>query len=234
MNNLTERRHRFKQIIAAARPRISTLIRNIIDHDSGDNAATNLVSAELARWRTLAGSRAGSDAGYTYAGYVQLRVMSALDSLAVILTEIGRRGYDTYERHTLAQILEQWAQSQNLASNPTFDSESDSCAPFLDHYDAHFRVRRLRFVIRRLNELYQAPSAYAASNASSDVLSEFKTALYETLDKLLQRLNGDFYSTELRNHVFSLFNQLNVASSAETLTEVLTALRDEMTMKTAG
>lgn len=226
VNQLTERRRRFKKIISAARPRISRLIQDIINQDQPDSANKKPLAEYLARWRILAKSRAASDAGYTYPAYIQLRIMTVLENLALILSDICRHGADSQEHHTLTQWLGQWVQTQQLDENTDPDSDSNPCTQFLRHYDVHFGVRRLRFVIRRLNELYQ--QTHQQSPDTNKALGEFKAALYEALDRLLQRVSGDFYSGDLRNKTFTLLNQTDTTSSLPMLANLLTDLSDEM------
>src|SRR4030095_6815473 len=50
-------------------------------------------------------------------------------------------------------------------------------------FDVDFRVRRIRFVIRRLNELYRTMEE-AGLRLESGALDELKAALYEVIDRL--------------------------------------------------
>jgi patatin-related protein len=212
LSNFAERKRHLKQIIQAARPRIAVLVSEIISADTN----TLTACAELPRWRAIAKLRAAHNAGFIYEGYVQLRILSVLDSLAGIFAAICRRGYDRHEHTALRHALEQWAAQQNLFEQTphyfTDDAETFNnihWARFFTCFDVDFRIRQLRFVIRRLNELYRHPAAAAADDdhhqqqtaSANPALSEFKAALYEALNSLLHRLEGDCYGNALRNQV---------------------------------
>jgi hypothetical protein len=78
---------------------------------------------------------------------------------------------------------------------PNDDGSAARLVPFLRSFDVDFRVRRIRFVIRRLNELYRTMEE-ADVRIESGALDDLKGALYEVVDKLTRRWDTPCHGPE--------------------------------------
>jgi hypothetical protein len=67
--------------------------------------------------------------------------------------------------------------------------------PFLRGFDLDFRMRRVRFVIRRLNELYRAVGENGES-LQSKAIDDLKSALYDVVDRLARLWDARSYGGE--------------------------------------
>ena len=198
-NALSEQVRRLKQVVDAVRPEISALVYSLVDDDlmTAPNIAT------LARWRNTMNDVAAERAGFAYDSYLQLKIMSVLDDLCALINGMGSGRTGGSELGDLTRRLEAWAREAGVfparRAAPGSKPEGDPAwLDYLRRFDVGFRLRRLHFVIRRLNELYQSPPAGAAAEADIACLDEFKTALYGVRDRLLRCVAPDTYGDALR------------------------------------
>jgi len=132
---------RMRAIVERLRPAVEEAVAGLFGRTFFLDRPTPI---RLAAWRQRSVTRAATDAGFSYAGYLQLRVMALLE----------RGGSDdAMARAAAAQV------------DP---------AGFLDRHDAGFRVRRLRFVARRLADL-------AESDGPTDALDHVRDVVYKHL-----------------------------------------------------
>ena len=73
-------------------------------------------------------------------------------------------------------MLDRWTAQQD-------GDGANRLVPFLRGFDVDFRMRRVRFVIRRLNELYRT-AGEGGENQQSRAIDDLKAALYEVVDRL--------------------------------------------------
>ncbi|MGB5950681.1 MAG: patatin-like protein [Parvibaculum sp.] len=187
-HHLSERIRRYRQIVAATRPHVAMRIRDLL----GEMPQIAPGPRTIARWRDEANTRAAVEAGYAYDGYIQLKVRSVLDGLAELIAEASGLVLQPDERLALNRAIEDWARENEIfpvrwtgnGSEAAPSLAATSWVRFLRDFDLSYRVRRMRFVIRRLNELY---SEYGDKTDHTSALDEFKTTLYECLELLSGR-----------------------------------------------
>jgi patatin-related protein len=146
----------------------------------------------LAEWRSRAQSVAAREAGFAYAGYGQLKVAQIVEALAERLALLGDISPEA-SRHALwrevrARGLDHPAQAL-AKGGPASDYVS-----FLRSFDLEFRLRRLRFVIRRVNAL----SETTIDDTSRHALETMKAGLYAIVDPHQQRRQPAFYGPTMR------------------------------------
>jgi patatin-related protein len=135
----------------------------------------------LAEWRSKGQSAAAERAGFSYAGYARLKLARLVDLLAQIFSalEAGPMPAVRERLHThLAQI--------GIIEPGQLLGRGGAGSPFvgfLRRFDVDFRVRRLRFLIRRIN----ARLAAGVPQAEVSPLDQLKSGLYELLDAHLAR-----------------------------------------------
>jgi predicted acylesterase/phospholipase RssA len=137
----------------------------------------------LAEWRSKAQTEAATRAGFTFASYGHLKLARLTESLAAMLGQLGAGPVEslraTLTAHLAAQGFDQPEQAQ---------ARGGAASPFvalLRRFDLDFRIRRVRFVIRRINAL-------AAAGLPSRVIAPvetLKSGLYALIDLHLLRRN---------------------------------------------
>jgi patatin-related protein len=137
----------------------------------------------LAEWRSKAQTEAAARAGFTYAGYAHLKIARLTEALATMLHHLGGGPTETLRvalaRHLSARGLDQPDEALTRAA---------ATSPFvmlLRRFDLDFRVRRLRFVVRRINAL----TAEGLPPAAIAPLETLKSGLYALIDTHLARRN---------------------------------------------
>src|SRR5262249_33657535 len=136
-----EQARRMAEILSAADPQVARLVDEIVKDDPQNPPTTD----EVARYRSLANDRAHAGAGYAYLSYQTLKRRRLIDRLACLIAALAKSSEADGKR--IEKLLD-----RSLALNGS--SGAGAIVPFLRGFDIDFRLRRVRFVIRRLNELY--------------------------------------------------------------------------------
>ena len=140
---------RLRRVVTAIRPRLEAEVEQLFGYTLFLDRPT---AARLAAWRKRAQSAAASRAGYTYLAYGQLKVAAIVDSLARLLDQVaGKRGGETRRKRLRAQLEGAVAASGGGGSGS--QSDDAKAVEFLRQFDLGFRIRRLRFLARRVAEL---------------------------------------------------------------------------------
>lgn len=173
-------------IIASLMPDIQFTVQDALGERLTDAPITPEI---IAQWREIAQQRVASRAGFTYKAYAEMKTVQVLDEAAALLCTIaGHRG-TTARQDTQARVRH-WAEEAGILpvgriEDPSLLGEHLPWVQFLRRYDLSYRIRRLRFVIRRTNELYGATQL-----RSHEGLDTAKRKLYTALAPLLQRHTG--------------------------------------------
>jgi len=225
LQQIGKRIHQYREVVRATRPHVADVVAPIIAEDP--SLAPNV--ATLSYWRHQANAMAVSQAGYAYDGYVQVKVLSVLDALTSLIEEMSAAIQHPSERLALSNSLETWAKAKGIfpvrwhtPSSGDRTKATREWIAFLRNFDRNFRVRRLRFVIRRLNELYQRVIEHDEGDFDSEGLDDFKRHLYRALDHLQTRTTPVFFGDDFRKKVSLLLKdrggRLNVAEVEDILT----------------
>ncbi len=146
----------------------------------------------LAEWRSRAQSVAAREAGFAYAAYGQLKVAQIVETVAMRLASLGGLSPEPVRAAIWADVrargVDRPAQALGKAG-----AASDYVL-FLRRFDLEFRIRRLRFLIRRVNALAET----AVDEATRHGLETVKTGLYDILAPHLQRRQTGFFGAEVR------------------------------------
>jgi len=146
----------------------------------------------LAEWRSRLQSAAARDAGFAYNAYGQLKVAQVVDALAQRLAGCG--GGDTLAIRA-AVAGEVAARGLDAASRALARGGATSdYVTFLRSFDLEFRIRRLRFMIRRVNALAEA----TPDDSERPALEAMKAGFYAIIGPHLQRRQPGFYDAELQ------------------------------------
>lgn len=201
LHDFSERVRRYRQIVTATRPHVRARVLELFN-----GSASKLPDAkELVALRNKANAQAALEAGYAYDAYVQLKVASVLDRITSIVADLSGSVKHPSDRLALSRTVEAWANENGIfpvrwalhAAGGTEPSKEDAWVRFLREFDISFRIRRLRFVIRRLNELYQNIETDGDGGAA-EALDEFKTSLYRCLERIQSETTSRLRTPETR------------------------------------
>jgi len=154
-----------------------------------------LTAERLSDWRTRTNGVAAKEAGFAYAAYAQLKLSHVVESLVARLILLGDHAAhgDEAVRSGVWSAVRASGVDAVAAATERGGAASDYVV-FLRNFDLGFRIRRLRFLIRRINALALTVEVPAERRAVESV----KTALYQILAPYLERRRVGFYSDELR------------------------------------
>lgn len=178
------RARRMAEILAAADPQVEQLVDEIVDAHP-ENPPT---IADVARYRAAANEQAHAGAGYAYLSYQTLKLRRLAERLAEVIAGIAAARGAPADAAQIERLLDRWIAQQD-------GSGATRMVPFLRGFDVDFRLRRVRFVIRRLNELYRTAGETGVA-LQSKAIDDLKSALYEIIDRLLRRWDSGAYLDE--------------------------------------
>ena len=195
---------RLRRIVEAMRPEVEAAIGRAF------GSAIFLMKPtprRLASWRARAQGVAAREAGYAYAAYGHLKLASVAEEIAETLFQLGGGG-DRGRHERIRQALWNEIRSRGLAGEEaiTASGAGPQMILFLRNFDAAFRTRRLRFLVRRLGQFEERPDApreaigaargavyrlmgrYAAAPSPAEVYRRAELSPGEALDALGEAL----------------------------------------------
>ena len=178
---------RMRQIIGALRPQIE---QDVESSFGGTFFLDRPTPARLAAWRAKAHTRAASGAGFAYPAYGHLKLSGIIDEIASLIARIGGED-DAVQRDAARRAL--WGHVRSagldqLAGEKRETVSADVIQFFRDH-DLGFRIRRLRFLARRLAETLEV-----TSDAPPEALTAIHDAIYDGLALYTQRESVEHYA----------------------------------------
>jgi patatin-related protein len=185
----SERIRRMAAIIRAIRPEVEETIEALFGRTF---FLDNPTAARLATWRDKAQAAAARQAGYAYASYGYLKLATVFEDLVQTLRKMGTGG-----RRDLGPIraaLRDHALALGLGDPGACSATgaSDAVILFLRKHDIAFRVRRLRAVLRRIEEIEEA------ATTPLNGLQAVRDAAYQSLSLYLDRQMDDFFGPDVR------------------------------------
>jgi patatin-related protein len=143
----------------------------------------------LANWRSRAQRRAASAAGFAYPAYAHLKLSGIVEEMAAMLFRLGGDG-SALMRESFRQAL--WRQVRAYGVDQIREDRrggaSEQVVGFFRAHDLGFRIRRLRFLARRLAETLEVQS-----HAGPEALTAMHDAIYESLSLYLECESTDHY-----------------------------------------
>ena len=175
INGFNVRVGRLKTVLDSATPRIDEMVAEVV----GEAPPRQPDVEHVAQWRAAAGRLAAARSGYAYDGYLRLRVEAVIAQLASLLSRAAKRRADRVVVGAWTKRLQDWAHDNGIYPRNGGGNEAAQAA-FLRGLDADYRSRRLRFVVRSLNELYGVHRTVEAAAA----LDQAKRQIYDLLEAL--------------------------------------------------
>ena len=163
-------------------------VENAIENDFGRTLFLNRPTPpRLAAWRAKAQNYAVKEAGYAYASYGQLKLSGIADELVTMLRNLAN-GDPLSERALRAAIWSELAKRGLNRADPVSNGVvSEATIQFLREHDLQFRIRRLRFMLRRLVAIEES------GECDPELLNPARDAIYDTLGDYLDRERREYF-----------------------------------------
>lgn len=210
---------RMRTIIEALRPEVEETIESLFGITLFLDRPT---AARLVGWRAKAQDKAARSAGHAYPAYGHLKLASVLEDISTMLFALSAHS-DGRTREAMGRAI--WAAARASGLDRVTGRGAGAAEPVIDFFRAHdlgFRIRRLRFLARRLSELAEADDAPAAA------LDAMSKTVYECLALYLDREMPDFYGLAMRETAAATAESPQVAMDALAAARNLRAI-DHMT-----
>jgi len=149
-------------------------------------------AARIGAWRARAHQAAAERAGFTYAGYAQLKLTIIANELAVTLAALGEADEPSDRQQLRAVVGRHLAIAGLEASQAISGSASEALVRFLRDHDLGFRIRRLRFLADRLTETENGDG-----DSGTPAIEAMRDAIYGALSRYLDLQITDHYSPEV-------------------------------------
>jgi len=170
---------------------VSLLVDNMLNLEDDRPVET----AMLASWRERAHRIAQEKAGFGYGSYVRGKIQQLIVRLSDLFVQIAKEQGHKLDKSTVRAAITKWAEGKEILEEEGYQSFASlpPYVPFLRSFDVDFRVRRLRFTVKRLNKFLQ-------NNQSSTPTAFYKITkeqLYKCLEEYRTRWQPDFYIGKL-------------------------------------
>lgn len=190
---------RIAELIAATDPLVEREVGAFLGNQLERPPTVN----ELVLCRKQANEAAHRQAGYARISYLKLKVAAVAERLAELVAGLAAAGGEPVDAVEIEPAIADLLRALETEDGEGADAVPARVVALLRTLDVDYRVRRLRFVIRRLNGLYHSLEARAYEQ-SPESMDELKTTLYEQIDQLVQRWSPDFYADALAREAADL------------------------------
>ncbi len=150
-------------------------------------------SARLSSWRTRAEKWAAAAAGFAYPAYAMVKLSTIVEESADMLFRLGGDNSPT-SRASIRRSLWEYVREQGLdhvRKESKRSAPNDLVSFFLDH-DIGFRIRRLRFMARRLTQAMDAHDPDL-----QDAVGAMRKAIYAALTRYQESEAIEYFSDEM-------------------------------------
>jgi patatin-related protein len=170
LDGRSARIRRMTRIVEAMQPQVERAIERAF---GSTLLLLRPTATRLAAWRAKAHAVAARESGFAYAAYGHLKLASVVEQVAEALSR-GSGG-----REGTRKALWEHVRARGLvgAEAITETGGTADVIGFLRNFDTGFRIRRLRFVSRRLGEMEQTPDCPA------DAATRAQAAVYALIDR---------------------------------------------------
>lgn len=185
----SSRIRRMVRILNALRPGIEAEVESAI---GGMLFLDRPTAARLSAWRAKAQQRAASSAGFAFPAYGHLKLSGIVEDLASLLFQLSGEE-SPLMRENFRQAL--WGHVRAVGADRLTENVGPGSPPvlFFRTHDLSFRIRRLRFLARRLAETLEVES-----RAGDDAIQKMHDAIYQAMAHYTECESADFYDGPLR------------------------------------
>ncbi len=214
---------RLRAIIDSARPQISELVSKVVT----TTFDRRISSEELRAWREQVNAHVARDAGFAYQAYVRLKLASVRAFGAELIVKLRAVPAQSPLSRVVAEVIDAWAlrkgivyeraESEALEFEPQTAGHLPTWVKYLLAFDVKYRVRRMHFLIKGQNRLYQLVDQDQFTGLDPLVIDRLKREFYGRLDELRRRETAEFYSREVQELAADLFPAAPSASEIKRL-----------------
>lgn len=179
---------RMRRILDALRPGIEADVESAIGRMLFLDRPT---PARLSAWRSKAQQRAASAAGFAYPAYGHLKLSGIVESLCSLLFRLS--GEDSaMMRESYRQAI--WAAIRKEGADQLSEESGSASTPvaFFRAHDLAFRIRRLRYLARRL-----ADTLELEADADDPAVQAMHDAIYGALSLYAECEDSEFHGAEV-------------------------------------
>jgi len=220
INDDLERVHEFNrhtrligQVIDQVQPQVDGHVESILPPPDGELMPT---ATTIAAWRDTANKQAADGAGYAFQGYFRLKVLRVVERLGALVAALTLSGPAPLRPGAVPAGFVAALDAFGIrgADPPVDTPASPAEIEFLKSFDLDFRIRRLRFVIRRLNRLYGQVRTNPEIEAHIDRLDELKATFYGLIENARKRRDPAMYDRETAQALSEALGGANRAPEA--------------------
>ena len=187
------RGHWLAETIAAADPVVDKAVRKIL------RGRTRIKTEALTKYRALANADAHTQAGYAFLNYQSLKLHAVCERLSDLIAAMaGPTGRAARKDALLWLIGGHFAEAAKASGEGPPDPDTEVVG-ILRGLDVDYRVRRLRFTIRKINGFYHSVRQADDDGQAIAGLDQLKSRLYQQIDNLRWRWREDFYGEDSRS-----------------------------------
>jgi len=211
---------RLENVLDTVEVDVRQMVDSMLDLDSDQQIDT----AAIASWRERAHRQAQEKAGFGYSTYMQSKVQQILEKLSTLIVEIARGDSHSLQADQVRDCVFAWAEGKSLTRQPGGPSSSNlqDYITFLRTFDVDFRVRRLRFTVKRLNQYLQSQPA----GTPGSFYKLTKQQLYKSLEEYRARWRAETF-TEGLSEIWRKKSRV----TAENIGSILTKIGDIMQLE---
>jgi patatin-related protein len=198
----SERIERTRRVIEALKEEVEEAIEELFGRTFFLDSPT---PARIAAWRSRAQTEAARRAGPAYAAYGHLKMSVIVEELAALIRRITPRG-DGPTRSQARDAI--WAELGRRGLDRVSTSgagATPAAIAFFREHDLGFRIRRLRFLARRLAAIQDR------SEETAPACEGFERCIYAILALYLEREMDSFFSDPVRALACGVAHQCGTA-----------------------
>ncbi|WP_269581599.1 patatin-like protein [Roseibium sp. Sym1] len=196
------------QLIDSAGPMVDQAVSGLIPKR---RAVTPDILSKCRKQATMA---AFEQAGFAFLNYQSLKLHSLADRLAGLTSRLSGLEHARGQEEALLGLISDRFNRMTAASKDVLGRTDPHIVALLRDLDVDYRIRRLRFAIRKLNGFYHYRPETDLAPPDTDVLDHMKALLYEQIDHLGWRWNGKFFGHASRELAQRFLRDLEAGSSS--------------------
>lgn len=183
---MSARIRRMRRIIEAMREEVEEQVQKLFGMTFFLDRPT---AARLASWRSTAQTKAAEGVGFGYAAYAHLKLSNIVEDLATQAVNLLEMN-DSRQRTQLRAAI--WAEVRKRGLDQVTGAKgkgaSEAAIAFFRSFDMGFRIRRLRFLARRLDEAIEV-----GGTVPEAAVSAMRDAIYASLAHYFERQSRGYF-----------------------------------------
>lgn len=168
----------------------------------------------LSKCRKQATVAAFEQAGYAFLNYQSLKLHSLADRLARLTVRLSGREHARGQEEALLGLISDHFNRLTAASTDVLGRTDPHIVALLRGLDVDYRIRRLRFAIRKLNGFYHYRADEELPPPDTEALDRMKARLYEQIDHLGWRWSERFFGAASHDLAARFLKEVEAGSSS--------------------